>query len=291
MKREISSLVSSALHKLAAFLKTRSDDVLGKRFFVDLRDTFPFEYNLACRVYNTSRVGTIVSNCKIVLNNSAKNNQGDNAENQYSVVSSAIENAYSNINFGTVRNVVGEMDSRERKRNRNDLLLLIKGLIFLQVISGMMESTSSSDENRGFSESMETESTFEEQIQDLLTESGLFYEDVQERDTEIGAILSEASVDSETFRDIQKYYESDFLEDDSLYDVDNEDEDEIVNSNQNPFDASRIDRFLSALFRREIDMLHLVYNRVLDNPGNFVVDFRLIALLLIVLAMHVSNKF
>ena len=306
-KKNSSTLLYSLLNKMITYLKGRNDNILTKQLFVDVRDTFPLEYNTACRFYNTTKIKSLQSVMRFLLNKSVKevkkSSNNTLIDEQYKSMMKTVEQCYDNINFDNLKSIIGEMSEEERANNKELLRLLIKALILLQLINNIKDVLDTTIENNG---KFEFISEHQNNLSYILTEHIIDYndktnysfeEDKKIQDT-ITLILDEMLSDEDN-RDIRKYYEDDlFVNDkdsdlyqDNIYD---EDYDDKQNSDRldELIDPNNLDRFISKTFLKECILLKSIYNSLIDiTEFQTLPSISYLSFISIILLLHITQKF
>lgn len=288
------------INKMITYLKGRNDDILTKELFVDIKDTYPLEYNTACKFYNASGIKSLKSSIRFMLNRSLEDmEQNETTKNQFESMVRVVEESYNNINFDTLRSVVGEMDERERNEKKDILRLIVKSLILLQLINNMNDIIDATNRNNGsFNYIVEHQNNLSgvitEHINDYIANEQIWCADIE---GEIELVLDEIMSDEDA-RDIRKYHEDDMLRNDSsdVYrddpDEDYDEFDKILNDHLDEvIDPNRLDRFVAQLLLKESILLKVIYNKILDAEFKSLPNVRYIIFIAIVLLLHITQKF
>lgn len=323
-ERNKSSLLSSMFRKTLAYIKVATVGNIEKKLFIDIRDTFPDEYRSACKFYNTANVHDIIEYTKDIIDNEVRNIITNNPDiskdvlnNQYKSIIKTLNESYDNINMTTIMNIISNMNDEDKIKNKDNLRLIIKGLILLQLINNMNDIINTTNSNNGaYNFIMEHKNNLIEKVQEHIVEYEQSLEHkfkITDQDILNETLLSILSEDSEyDFNDIDnneasssfnvaKFYEENLLKDsdDLIYGDDDDDDgsyddkfDQVMQSNEDvSYSADKLDNFIYQLFLKEIMLLKIVNSNIDDSNYTLIPNKSYITYILIALILMIVSKF
>lgn len=310
------SLIYTTINKIVTYLKVGVEGVINKELFIDIRDTFPLEYKNACLFYNTGNVNNLIKYAKNVIDNEISLVLNDDNKNiisdQYKSLLKTLQESYNNVNYNVILKIINSMDDADKANNRDNLRYIIKSLILLQIITNVNDIIETTLKNDGvYNYITEYNNNLQEKVLEHINEyENSIYNDIQFINEDIRnefeyLLLNEddisnddTSIDNGTFN-IAKFYEDDLLKniDDSLYEDDDENEDNsdfesIINRDRNTsYSSDRLDDFLYNIFLKEIMLVKVIINNIIDSNYDMIPNKRYIMFITIVILMHSINKF
>ena len=214
----------------------------------------------------------------------------------------------------TIMKIISNMNNEDKIKNKDNLRLIIKGLVLLQLINNMNDVINTTISNNGaFNFIQEHKNNLIEKLQEHIVE----YELAQEHnikinnqdilDETLSSILLEDNEYDYTTDDqeplssfnISKFYEENLLKDseDLLYGDDDDGNDdnefeEIMSSNTDiSYSANNLDDFIHSLFLKEIMLLKVINSNIDDSGYTLIPNKSYISYLLISLLLMIVNKF
>lgn len=283
------SLFSSTLNKIITYMKSQCEGIIDKELFINIRETFPYEYKQASKFYNTSVVKDFIELTINIVNKNVKeldNKTDDSLINQYQSLSKSINESYDNLNKDTIMKLIDTISDIDQQRL--NLKLIIKGLILLQIIYSINNIIDTVIENNGTYNHLNEYrcadiSNDSEHITDnikdinniLISEENIFYND-ERVSNNIYKLFLEADDD-----EVIEFTEGDLFEDD--YDIEEE--------NQS-FSSETLNLYIHKLYFKCTYTLKDIFNKIIDHKDYFfIVNINLLMYLLIIILMHYTLKF
>ena len=277
------TILYQSLNEVSTYLKCSVDNLLNKDYFIKIRDNFPFEYKKACNFYNSSDVSVLIeltlsilnNDTKELINNSNNENNKNVIENQYQSLSRAIKSSYNNLNIEMILDIidcVSDIDSQ-----RNNLILIIKGLILLQIIYALQYISDTTIENNNkFDYVTEHKSSYFPEILEHISEIRSLSADLSFNSNKI---LSESDDEIE-------FKEEDLFDDEyaksSLYYFD---EKELI------YSSNDLNNYILKIYTKAIKLLKIIFDKIVSNDYYFLPKNTFLMYIVAIISMIIVNKY
>ena len=285
------SLVISTINKTISYMKSPIDDLINKKLFINLRNTFPLQYNYACRFYNANTTKDMINISCNILNRLSKKLLESNTitdkeklllNNQYKSLYKTVDDAFKNIDNNTLENIITHISDVDK--STITIRMIVKGLILLQIAYNTKDVIYNTIENNNqFEYISEHNLLYLEQIQehmyeyqystDFLSNSSenadndnnrfintideeVFIENINKKINDKLVLLESDDVDEIEFT------EADLFEDD--YGYDQSEDNEISYSTDN------IDEYIQKIYYKIIFLFKESIDKIID------VDYKLL---------------
>ena len=281
------AIIYQSLIDISTYLKCSVDDLLNKQFFINIRDNFHLEYQNACKFYNSSNVSDLINYSLQILNNDTKNliDDSNNEEtrkvitNQYESLSRAIKSSYSNLNIEMILNIIDCVSDIEAQKN--NLTLIIKGLILLQIIYALLHITNKTIENNyKFDYINEHKSSYFPEILEHISEIHSFH----------NTLYNISESDEIEFND-QDLFDDEYKESSEAfkqYNFDNDDDDE----DHLTYSSNDLNNYIQYIYSKAIKLLKEILDKIISSDNYyFLPKNTFIMYVATIIAMIIVNKF
>ena len=308
------SFIYNAATTLSVFMKFDYETTINKKFFKEVRDMFGIEYKNACKFYNSGNVKQLIEYSKEMLEKEYQEILGNNIQykeiinNQYQSLMRALDDSYNNLNLSTIIKIINAIpDIDSQKYN---LRLIIKGLIILQVLYNIMDviTATNLDENHNYNVITEYKNDLFLKILEHMNEYAHLLDHNNEFLSEnLYNILNEAHEEDKDIDDdkeeqevnIEKFYNDDLLKDPEVLDNDlfkeiddiSDNDLDLILDDSKSYSASNLDKYIFELYLKEVTMIRIIIEDIIDNKYLLLPNSNYIMYWLIILLMHCVNKF
>lgn len=291
MSNNKNAIIYQSLRDVSTYLKCNVDNLLNKSFFINIRDNFHLEYQNACKFYNSSNVSDLINYSLQILNNDTKNliDDGNNEEtrkvitNQYESLSRAIQSSYSNLNIEMILNIIDCVSDVEAQKN--NLTLIIKGLILLQIIYSILYIIDKTIENNyKFDYINEHKSSYFPEILEHISEIYSSFHSTLYNET--NTLLESDEIEfnnQDLFNDEYKESSEAFKQ----YNFDNDDnEDDLT------YSSNDLDNYIQKIYSKAIKSLKEILDKIISSDNYyFLPKSTFIMYITTIIAMIIVNKF
>ena len=303
-------------------MKSPIDNLINKKLFIQLRDTFPLQYKYSSLFYNSDTVKDMISSlsnfltriCKKVLDdtnsNSSNTNEEDDSSNivlstindQYRSMYKAIDDSFKNIDNNTLDNIITHISDIDN--STLTIRMIVKGLILLQIAYNTRDIVFNTIENNyKFDYISEHNLSYLEYIQEHMYENQFnnidvnnsfgndssnyddnsIDDDIDTFTEEINKRINDKLLLLESEDDEIEFTEADLFEDD--YGYNQSDDNEVSYSTDN------IDEYIRKLYYKIMFLFKESIDKIIDVDYKLLPNLDIIVCYIISILMLYIQKF